>query len=293
MCSVRTVAIFFLSSHQTIKKYSKMKKIFLAIISTFLVSAGSAQVVRPASWSTAGNSVNGTTNAFLGTTNAYPLVFKTFDSTRMFISTTGNVGFNTELPQQMLHVVDGNILISKTSTGAKAPGSPNGSILFGKNATNTNPYGSWGIEYLDDDSDGHGLNFWKPYTSSGNYGNYFLFLHDNGNVGVGTKNPQEKLSVNGGVLARSVRVRADAASWPDYVFAPGYKLMSIEELEMYVNTHRHLPGIPSAKEIGEKDAVDLQEMNMLLLQKIEELTKYVIDLQNQIDELKEGKEREK
>ena len=49
----------------------------------------------------------------------------------------------------------------------------------------------------------------------------------------------------------------------------------------------------SAKEIGEKDAVDLQEMNMLLLQKIEELTKYVIDLQNQIDELKEGKEREK
>ena len=46
----------------------------------------------------------------------------------------------------------------------------------------------------------------------------------------------------------------------------------------------------SAKEIGEKDAVDLQEMNMMLLQKIEELTKYVIDLQNQIDELKEGKE---
>ena len=82
-----------------------MKKLLLAVVAVFLVSAGSAQVVRPASWSTAGNSVTGTTNAFLGTTNAYPLVFKTFDSTRMFISTAGNVGFNTELQQQMLYVV--------------------------------------------------------------------------------------------------------------------------------------------------------------------------------------------
>ena len=54
--------------------------------------------------------------------------------------------------------------------------------------------------------------------------------------------------------------------------------------------HKHLPGIPSASEVEEKGSVDLGEMNTLLLQKVEELTKYIIDLQKQIDELKNGKE---
>ena len=78
--------------------------------------------------------------------------------------------------------------------------------------------------------------------------------------------------------------------WPDYVFGSDYSLMSLKELEQYVNTHRHLPNVPSAKEIEEKGDVDLGAMNAILLEKVEELTRYVIDLQNQIDELKNGKE---
>ena len=61
-------------------------------------------------------------------------------------------------------------------------------------------------------------------------------------------------------------------------------------IEKYVNEYKHLPGIPSASEVEESGSVDLGEMNTLLLQKVEELTKYIIDLQKQIDELKNRKE---
>ena len=66
--------------------------------------------------------------------------------------------------------------------------------------------------------------------------------------------------------------------------------MTLRELEQYVTANKHLPGIPSAAEVEKKGDVDLGAMNALLLEKVEELTRYVIDLQNQIDELKKGKE---
>ncbi len=203
----------------------------------------------------------------------------------------GNVGIGTEEPTQMLHVVNGNILISKTSSvGNRAPGSTNGSLLFGSDIDNNTQYGNWGIEYMNDASLGYGLNFWQPSGQNQNVHNYRLFLADDGNVGIGTSNPQEKLSVNGTVLAKAVRVNTDATYWPDYVFGSDYKMMTLAELENYVNEHRHLPGIPSATEVEEQGSLDLGAMNTLLLQKVEELTRYVIDLQKQIDELKKGKE---
>ena len=87
----------------------------------------------------------------------------------------------------------------------------------------------------------------------------------------------------GQVKAKSIKVTLDG--WSDFVFDKGYHLPSLYELEKYVTTNRHLPDIPSAKEV-EDNGVDLGEMNAKLLQKVEELTLYVIDLQKQIDELK-------
>ena len=112
----------------------------------------------------------------------------------------GDVGIGTHKPKQKLHVVDGNILISKTS--AKAPQSPNGSILFGANITDSSYMGRWGIEYLDGEDNAFGLNFWKPWNyDDGNWMNYALFLSNDGRVGIGKKDPKEKLDINGAIKA--------------------------------------------------------------------------------------------
>ena len=149
-----------------------MKKITLTAAVILMAIMGANAQLQTA-WLTSGNSASN--HSFLGTTNNYPLRVITRDTTRMFISTTGNVGIGTTLPQQMLHIVSGNVLISKTST-SRAPGSTNGSLFFGSVINSTNQFGEWGIEYLSEGNLEHGLNFWKPATAMGGGGNYFLFL---------------------------------------------------------------------------------------------------------------------
>lgn len=225
----------------------------------------------------------------LGSINAYPIRLCTNDTTRLYITPTGNIGVNTEAPLQMFHIVEGNILISKTSE--RAPGSTNGSILFGDEPSSTNPYGKWGIEYVNNDDEGCGLNFWKPYDTGGGFMNNVLFLKDNGKVGIGTNNPLHTLSVNGTILAKEIRVNEDPSRWPDFVFDKDYKLMSLAKVKLFVSENKHLPDVPSAADIDGKD-VSLGEMNRILLQKIEELTLYIIDMQEQIDALKEAAGKE-
>jgi len=108
----------------------------------------------------------------------------------------------------------------------------------------------------------------------------------NGNVGIGTANPQDKLSVNGKIRAHEIRVTTNAADWPDYVFEENHPLMSLEELERFVKNNKHLPNIAPAKAVAE-DGVALGELNRQLLQKIEELTLYLIHQNKEIKELKE------
>ena len=102
----------------------------------------------------------------------------------------------------------------------------------------------------------------------------------NGNVGMGTTSPDEKLTVKGNIHAAEVKVEALSAI-PDYVFEPDYKLTSLTELKRYLDKNHHLPNIPSAKEI-EKDGIQLGDMSMKLLKTIEELTLHVIELNNQV-----------
>ncbi|RPD41900.1 hypothetical protein EG028_06985 [Chitinophaga barathri] len=109
-------------------------------------------------------------------------------------------------------------------------------------------------------------------------------VNGSGNIGMGV-NPQAayKLSVNGTVGARKVKVTQE--TWADYVFKAGYKMPTIAETEAFIQANKHLPGIPSEKEII-KDGIDVGEMNKLLLQKIEEQMLYIIEMNKEMKELK-------
>ena len=104
-------------------------------------------------------------------------------------------------------------------------------------------------------------------------------------VGIGTTTPDAKLAVKGNIHAEEVKVDLSVPG-PDYVFNKDYDLKSLEEVQNHIKAHGHLPNIPSAKEM-ETNGIQLSEMNMKLLEKIEELTLYVLQQQNRIKNLEE------
>ena len=83
---------------------------------------------------------------------------------------------------------------------------------------------------------------------------------------------------------RTTEVKIKVSPWADFVFADSYKLTSLQELEKYIKLNRHLPGIPKEEEVN-KDGVSLGEMNVKLLQKVEELTLYIIEQDKRLTEL--------
>jgi len=113
--------------------------------------------------------------------------------------------------------------------------------------------------------------------------NIVLQPRNAGNVGIGTTNPTNKLSVAGTVQAYEVLVNT---GWSDYVFAPNYHLRPLTEVAAYIEQNHHLPDIPSAAEVKEK-GVSVGEMESKLLAKIEELTLHMIQADEQIRGLKE------
>ncbi len=95
-----------------------------------------------------------------------------------------------------------------------------------------------------------------------------------------------KLFVEGGITTEEVKVKLKA-NWSDFVFSPEYHLMTLPELEAYIQTNNHLPAIPAEEEVRE-NGIDLAVMNGLLLQKIEELTLYIIEQDKRIQSLEKG-----
>lgn len=210
---------------------------------------------------------------------------------------SGNVGIGTTNPTADLDIVsdvapvlklrttgDGTTYTPKFDITGAAQGGNIGEInfLFGGDRNDNIPDASI-IAYNHSAENVADLVF---YTSRGTgYLTQKMVIKDNGNVGIGTTNPTYKLSVKGTIGCSEVKVE-DVTSWSDFVFEPEYKLMSLKDLETFIKDNKHLPEIPTTTEVKE-NGIAVGEMNAKLLQKIEELTLYVIELKKEVEILKE------
>jgi hypothetical protein len=112
-----------------------------------------------------------------------------------------------------------------------------------------------------------------------------IFCLDNGSVGIGTSTVPVgfKVGVGGKVIAEGVKVELQG-NWPDYVFEEGYQLRDLKSLKQFITTNGHLPNIPDAATI-EKEGMDVEEINVKLIEKIEELSLYLIQMEERIKAL--------
>jgi hypothetical protein len=195
--------------------------------------------------------------SYLGNSGFSPLELRTSNITRLHVAVDGNVGIGTTAPT-----------LGKIHVAQSSDASDQGIAIL--NSTGARAMRLW-----------TDLN--NSYVYSGATGQANLILNGTGNVGIGTLNPNQKLTVNGTIYGKEVKVDLNVPG-PDYVFEKDYKLPSLEEIKSYVDQHKHLPEVPSAKEM-EQNGINLSEMNMILLKKVEELTLHVLELKMQNDDL--------
>jgi hypothetical protein len=217
----------------------------------------------------------------------------------MRISREGNLGIGTSTPTEKLEVRNGNLR------------------LLSDNYSTTNPnrgniYWDWAgrgisqVVYPANNSwEGRVIRFSNSLNNSqGNDNGGFDFTDHLGTsvlrikdykVGIGLGNNNfptmagtanvstYKLFVEGGILTEEVRV-ALKSTWADYVFKKDYELKSIPELETFIAENGHLPNVPKAA-VVEADGINVAEMATIQMEKIEELTLYIIDLHKKVEAL--------
>lgn len=211
----------------------------------------------------------------IGTTT--PLRFYTAGLERAVINQIGNFGYGTSTPSTNFH-------------------------LDFSNSANFEPFvmnftgGTRRVDFRRLGSQYSFIEIAQDIMSMGTYGyDHLAFrtnsierarIHNNGGMSLRTTNLPTGyvLSVNGRILCTDV-VTLPYDDWPDYVFTPKHNLLSLHELDKFIRKNQHLPNIPSAASI-KKDGLTLGEMQRLQMEKIEELTLYVIELKKEIDALK-------
>jgi hypothetical protein len=210
---------------------------------------------------------------------------------KFFIKSNGNVGIGTTNPSSYTKLdIEGNkLMIRSTSSdwgqfqvanpidsestiaiAAGGSGSPGNDTTYTRQwIMGINPYGV-GVDRFAITN--KGLTTSAPFV-----------ILEAGNVGIGTTTPTGgKLVVNGTIRAKEVKVETN---WSDFVFEDNYNLPPLDKVESFIKENRHLPDTPSAKQV-EAEGVSVAQMIAKQMQKIEELTLYVIEQNKQISALK-------
>lgn len=255
---------------------------------------------------------------------AKPLLLQTKGITAISIGTDQKVGISNTSPQANLHVGpsngSGSFKLGGIHSGGAGITLMNG-VAYNTSTTSANSAEGGFLIYTDQDgvnlSNVHFFDIGaRDYADPWNGGSQLRFLTSDlapsgapagmqpaavrmvidrkGNVGIGQQNPSERLDVNGNLKVTGsitggdlVVAKVTTKVWsiaPDFVFEKDYDLKPLAHVDEYVKKNKHLPEIPSAKEIHEK-GIDLAEMNMKLLRKVEELTLYSITQEKKIDDL--------
>lgn len=196
-------------------------------------------------------------------------------SERIRVTETGDVGIGTTSPAARLEVFGG----SDNPNGVNATILAKSSLLANPGDVNYTSIGLGAVNGIC--AKITSVNSWSnggalAFSTQASWGTISerMRISENGNVGIGTASPSEKLSVNGNISSKKSIVTQ--VGWSDYVFNEDYKLKPLAEVAQFIKENKHLPEMPSAKEV-EKKGLDLGDNQALLLKKIEELTLYLLE----------------
>jgi hypothetical protein len=222
----------------------------------------------------------------------------TTSGTKVYLTdTTDYVGIGTTtpgFPLQVAGLIGGSGIITKPSTAGgyaawfQGPAGGDANAIFQGNVSPGTADQAWWIS-------GSGNYLYIGGSGGVEPSKGAINIDGNGHVGIGTLNTSSyNLNVDGTAVFDGITVKSFSGNnpkstpWADYVFDKDYQLPSLDSLADYIKSNKHLPGIPTTEEV-KKDGIDVAATEAKLLEKIEQLTLYTIELQKQIDALKAEK----